>query len=82
MKMTPLEADRARMWELRRTDPAKLIAAYQGIANLRLDQALPPGVTFASIIDAILEHVGQGGPAAYSASGTRSDFLRRLVGDN
>jgi len=61
MEKTLQNSDRKRLWDLRRSDPAKLVAVYQGIANLRVDQALPPGVTFGSMIDAILDFVGHGG---------------------
>jgi hypothetical protein len=47
---------RGELHRLRDTDPAYLIAVYRRIAALDIDQALPGGVTFVTIVETILDH--------------------------
>jgi hypothetical protein len=47
---------RGELHRLRDTDPSHLIALYQRIAALDIDQALPGGVTFVTIVETILDH--------------------------
>jgi hypothetical protein len=47
---------RGELHQLRDTDPEQLIASYRRVAVLDDDQALPGGVTFVTIVEAILDH--------------------------
>jgi hypothetical protein len=47
---------RGELHGLRETDPAQLIAVYRRVAGLDEEQALPGGVTFVTIVEAILDH--------------------------
>ena len=46
---------RAELVELRSADPVKLLALYRGLKGLGVDSRLPPGVSFTSMIDALLD---------------------------
>lgn len=41
---------------MRATDPAQIIAIYQGIVGLQPDRQLPYGVSFTAMIEAILDY--------------------------
>jgi hypothetical protein len=47
---------RGELHQLRDTDPAQLIADYRRVVVLDDEQALPGGVTFVTIVEAILDH--------------------------
>ena len=65
MSPMPHELRRLQLRGLRQTDPARLIATYRQVANLNEISTLPPGVTFASMIAAIIANeTGMGNQAA------------------
>jgi len=45
----------AELWEIRHRDPIALLLAYRRVAGLNSTESLPPGVTFATIIQAIVD---------------------------
>ena len=47
--------DRAHLLKLQGNDPARLIATYRSVSDMEVDETLPPGVSFISMIDAILD---------------------------
>jgi len=55
--MTPEQraARVAELWEQRHCDPTALIIAYRRVAGRTLTQPLPTGVTFATMIRAIVD---------------------------
>jgi hypothetical protein len=44
----------SELQELRTTDPAQIVAIYKDVAGIPLDGQLPYGISFASMIDAIV----------------------------
>ena len=55
MAVSRLTYMRTQLWDVRASDPLKLIALYRGMVGLsELDQ-LPASVTFAQMIEAILD---------------------------
>ena len=50
------ETRRADLRALRWTDPARLLALYRGAVKLDLYAAIPPGQTFPTMIEAIVDH--------------------------
>jgi hypothetical protein len=54
--MTCRDDRRADLWRIRRGDPAELLNLYRHIADLHAWRAIPPGQTFPTMIEAILDH--------------------------
>ena len=61
MSSVTRELRRAQLRELRQTDPARLIALYRRANSLDDLTSLPPGVTFASMIEAVIDYEIQTG---------------------
>jgi hypothetical protein len=51
---TSYEGRRAELQALLRTNPAQIIAHFRGVSGLSTDGQLPYGVSFATMIEAIL----------------------------
>ena len=49
----------AELRDLRASDPVKLLAMYRHLAGLGVDNQLPRGVSFMSMIDALLDDEGK-----------------------
>jgi len=45
----------AELWEIRHRDPIALLLAYRRVAGLNSTESLPSGVTFATVIQAIVD---------------------------
>jgi hypothetical protein len=58
MQTASKEAKRHELWDLRHKDPAKLIATYRRVTDMEVDETLPMGITFDSIIETIV-HSGR-----------------------
>jgi hypothetical protein len=56
MSSVTREQRRAQLRELRRSDPARLIALYRQASSLDDLTSLPPGVTFASMIETVINY--------------------------
>ena len=54
--MSPRDCRRAELSQMQATDPEKLVGAFRFIKGLNEFSHLPQGSTFASVIEAILDH--------------------------